>query len=235
MKDISITDLYKAKVHFGHLKRFISPKMSKYICTTNNKISIFDLDVTLNQIKHALNFIENVISNNGTILFVGTKRQASILIKNYAKKIDMPYVNFRWLGGSLTNYKTIRNSILKFKDLENNFKNDSLTHLTKKEILNESKKLKKLQLNFEGIKNLDTLPHAIFVIDVNYEKTAVLEANKLNIPVIGIVDSNSNPDNIEYVIPGNDDSTDAINLYLDIISDHIEKINTKIKEQTKAS
>ncbi|HIH2763617.1 MAG TPA: 30S ribosomal protein S2 [Candidatus Azoamicus sp.] len=131
IKDITITDLFKAKVHFGHSKNF-SPKMFKYIYTTNNKISIFDLDVTLNQIKHALNFIENIISNNGTILFVGTKRQASSLIKNYAKKIDMPYVNFRWLGGSLTNYKTIKNSILKFKDLENNIKNDSLKHLTKK-------------------------------------------------------------------------------------------------------
>ncbi len=231
MKDISITDLYKAKVHFGHLKRFTSPKMSKYIYTTNNKISIFNLDLTLNQIKNALNFIEQIILNNGTILFVGTKRQASALIKKYAKKSNMPYVNFRWLGGSLTNYKTIKNSIDKFKALEENFQNNSLTYLTKKEILEESKKLKKLKLNFEGIKTLNKLPDALFIIDVNCEKTAVLEANKLNIPIIAVVDSNSNPDNIEHIIPGNDDSTDSINLYLDIISDYIEKISNKIKEK----
>ena len=233
MKDISKTDQYKAKIHFGHLKRFVSPKMFKYIHTTNNKMSIFNLDITLIQIKNTLNFIENIILNNGTILFVGTKRQASNLIKIYAKKINMPYVNFRWLGGSLTNYKTIKNSILKYKELENNFKNDSLAYLTKKEILNESKKLQKLQLNFEGIKDLNSLPNAMFIIDINYEKTAVLEANKLNIPIIGVVDSNCNPDNIEYIIPGNDDSTDSIELYLDIISDHIETINTKIKNQTQ--
>jgi len=181
----------------------------------------------LNSIKYALNFITNIIKNNGNILFVGTKKSASNLIKYYSEKINMPYVSTRWLGGSLTNYNTIKKSINKLKVLEENFNKNKLTYLTKKEILKENKKLKRLNLNFEGIKNMINLPQALFIIDTNYESIAVLEAKKLNIPIIAIVDSNSNPDNIDYIIPGNDDSTDAINLYLSIISNHIIKIKDK--------
>ena len=229
MKEISVIDLFKSKIHFGHLKRFVSPKMFKYIHNTNNNMSILNLDLTLNAIKITLNFIENIISNNGNILFVGTKKSASNLVKMYAEKITMPYVSFRWLGGSLTNYNTIKKSILKLKELEENVNKNKLTYLTKKEILNENKKLKKLKLNFEGIKNMNSLPTALFIIDVNYESIAVLEAKKLGIPIIGIVDSNSNPDNIDYIIPGNDDSSDAIKFYLSTIVDHILKIKEKKK------
>lgn len=229
MKEISIIELFKAKVHFGHLKRFVSPDMFQYIHITNNNMSILNLDLTLVALKTSLNFIENIIINNGNILFVGTKRQASKLIKTYAEKIKMPYVSFRWLGGSLTNYNTIKKSILKLKELEENFKKNKLNCLTKKEILKETKKLAKLKLNFEGIKNMHTLPTALFIIDVNYETIAVLEAKKLGIPIIGIVDSNSNPNNIDYIIPGNDDSTDSIKFYLEVISNHVIKIKEKQK------
>ncbi|HFL8819503.1 MAG TPA: 30S ribosomal protein S2 [Candidatus Azoamicus sp. OHIO2] len=229
MKEISVTDLFKAKIHFGHLKRFVSPNMFQYIHKTNNNMSILNLDLTLIGLKNALNFIENIIINNGNILFVGTKRQASNLIKIYAEKINMPYVNFRWLGGSLTNYNTIKNSISKLIQLEDNFKKNKNEYLTKKETLKATKQLAKLKLNLQGIKNMTILPSALFIIDINYETIAVLEAKKLNIPIIGIVDSNSNPENIDYVIPGNDDSTDSIKFYLNLISNHIIKIKEKQK------
>lgn len=227
MTEISIKNLFEAKVHFGHLKRFICPKMIKYIHSTNNKMSIINLDITLNSIKKTLNFIENIINNNGNILFVGTKRQASNLIKIYAEKTNMPYVNFRWLGGTLTNYDTIKKSILKLKDLETKIKNEKLAHLTKKELLEENKKLKKLKLNFEGIKNMHDLPSALLIIDIKYEITAVLEAKKLNIPIIGVVDSNSDPDLVDYIIPGNDDSSDSIKFYLETFNNHIKTIQNK--------
>lgn len=229
MKEISITDMFKAKVHFGHLKRFISPKMSKYIYCMNNKMSIINLDLTLKFMVRSLNFIESIVKNNGVILFVGTKRQASKLVKFYAEKVSMPYVNFRWLGGLLTNYKTIRKSVKKLSELEEGKVKNNFQHLTKKEILIVNKKLEKLRLNLNGIKDMKGLPDALFIIDVNYELTALLEAIKLSIPVIGIVDTNGNPDNIDYLIPGNDDSMDSIKFYLDIISHHILDIKSKMK------
>jgi len=231
MNNISVVDLFKAKVHFGHLKRFISPKMMKYVYSVDNKISIINLDLTLKMFINALNFIENIIKNNGVILFVGTKRQASNLIKIYSEKMAMPYVNFRWLGGLLTNYKTIKASIDKLKELEDDICKDTFQHLTKKEMLMMTRKLKKLKLNLDGIKNMKTLPDALFIIDVNYESTALLEAKKLSIPVIGIVDTNSNPDDVNYLIPGNDDATDSIRFYLDVVSDHILKLK-QIKEKS---
>lgn len=229
-KNITISDLFNAKIHFGHTKKFVSPKMFPYIHEINNKISIINLDLTLKLLVQSLNFIENIIKNNGTILFVGTKRQASKIIKNYAEKMSMPYVDNRWLGGLLTNYKTIKNSIDKLKELENNLENNKFNHLTKKEILNTNKLLNKLRLKFDGIKNMDNIPDALFVVDTNYEKTALLEANKLKIPVIGIIDTNSDPDKIDYIIPANDDSTDSINFLLNIITQQIINIK-KIKEE----
>ncbi|HIH2763283.1 MAG TPA: 30S ribosomal protein S2 [Candidatus Azoamicus sp.] len=228
-KKITVTDLFNAKIHFGHTKKFVSPKMVKYVHEINNKISIINLDLTLKLLTQSLNFIENIIKNNGTILFVGTKRQASKIIKNYSEKISMPYVENRWLGGLLTNYKTIKNSINKLKELEANIENNNFKHLTKKEMLNTNKQLNKLKIKFNGIKNMENLPDALFIIDVNYEKTALLEATKLKIPVIGIVDTNSDPDKIDYIIPGNDDSTDSINFFLNIITEQIINIK-KIKE-----
>ena len=233
MKEVTVSDLFKAKIHFGHLNRFVSPKMFKYIHTVNNKMSIINLDYTLKFMRNALNFIEKIILNNGTILFVGTKRQASGLIKVYSEKMNMPYVNFRWLGGSLTNYKTIRKSILTLDELEDKFNKNKLIHLTKKEILNEQKKLKKLKLNFDGIRKMTKLPDALFILDVKYERIALLEAKKLLIPIIGIVDTNSNPDDVDYFIPGNDDSTDSINFYLNIISKHILKLQDGKKRKHK--
>lgn len=230
MNNISVVDLFKAKVHFGHLKRFISPKMMKYVYSVDNKISIINLDLTLKMLTKALNFIENIVKNNGVILFVGTKRQASTLVKSYSEKMSMPYVNFRWLGGLLTNYKTIKASVDKLKELEDDIGKDTYQHLTKKEILMVSRKLKKLKLNLDGIKNMKALPDALFIIDVNYESTALLEAKKLSIPVIGIVDTNSNPDNIDYLIPGNDDATDSIRFYLDVVSNHVLKLK-QVKEK----
>ena len=223
---ITITDLFKAKIHFGHTKKFVSPKMIKYIHEINNKISIINLDLTLKLLTQSLNFIENIIKNDGTILFVGTKRQASKIIKTYSEKISMPYVENRWLGGLLTNYKTIKNSV---KELESNIEKNNFKHLTKKEMLNTNKQLNKLRLKFNGIKNMENIPDALFIIDINYEKTALLEANKLNIPVIGIVDTNSDPDKIDYIIPGNDDSTDSINFFMNIIAEQIINIKN-IKE-----
>lgn len=226
---ITITDLFKAKIHFGHTKKFVSPKMIKYIHEINNKISIINLDLTLKLLTQSLNFIENIIKNDGTILFVGTKRQASKIIKTYSEKISMPYVENRWLGGLLTNYKTIKNSVNKLKELESNIEKNNFKHLTKKEMLNTNKQLNKLRLKFNGIKNMENIPDALFIIDINYEKTALLEANKLNIPVIGIVDTNSDPDKIDYIIPGNDDSTDSINFFMNIIAEQIINIKN-IKE-----
>ncbi len=230
MKEISIKDLYYSKIHFGHLKKFASPKMTEYIYKTENKISIINLDYTLLAIKNCLNFLENIINNNGTILLVGTKKQASDLIKEYGEKMQMPYVNFRWLGGSLTNYTTIKKSIIKLLDLEENLKRNNLNYLTKKELLKENKKLKKLKMNFDGIKYMEKLPNAIFVIDINHELTAILEAKKLNIPIIGIVDTNCNPKYIDYIIPGNDDSMDSIKFYLETIYNHVIILKNKNKD-----
>lgn len=221
MINVSVSDLFKSKVHFGHLKRYVSPKMFKYIHSINNKISIIDLDLTSKMLSNALFFVNSIIEKNGTILFVGTKKQASKLIKIYAEKIDMPYVNFRWLGGLLTNYKTMRNSIDKLKELESNLSPENNFKFTKKELLILNRKLNKLKLNLDGIRNMQKLPDALFIIDVNYESIALLEAKRLSIPVIGIVDTNSDPDFVDYIIPGNDDSTDSINFYLKTFSDFI--------------
>ncbi|MDP2762942.1 MAG: 30S ribosomal protein S2, partial [Enterobacteriaceae bacterium] len=176
MGNISVVDLFKAKVHFGHLKRFVCPKMSKYVYSINNKMSIINLDATLKLLRVSMDFVNSIVSNNGVVLFVGTKRQARKVVEEYSKKIDMPYVNFRWLGGILTNYKTIKKSVKKLKSLQEDIDNGKLDHLTKKERLIVNRKLSKLKLNFDGIKDMKGLPDVLFVIDVNYERIAVLEA-----------------------------------------------------------
>lgn len=219
----SIKEMIKAGVHFGHQTRYWNPKMKKYIFGSKNKIHIINLEKTLKMLNKAVIELEKIISKNGKILFVGTKKAASSSVKNYVKKCNQYFVNHRWLGGMLTNWKTVKNSIKRLKDLENQSKDGTFKKLTKKETLIRIRELKKLENSLGGIKNMGNLPDALFIIDARYEKIAVKEANSLNIPVFAIVDTNSNPEGIDYVIPGNDDAIKAIKLYLNTIVDFILK------------
>lgn len=216
---VSMQDMLKAGVHFGHQTRYWNPKMGTYIYGSRNKIHIIDLGKTLPLFQDALNFISSITAKKGKILFVGTKYAAQEIIQQEAERCKMPYVNRRWLGGMLTNYKTIRQSIKRLKELEAMFDSGKFGRLTKKEILNLTREKDKLLSSLGGIKNMGGIPDALFVIDVGHEKIAVREANRLGIPVIGIVDSNNDPDGISYVIPGNDDSTRAIRFYASSIAD----------------
>lgn len=220
---INMHDLLKAGAHFGHQTKFWNPKMKKYIYGINNKIHIINLEYTFLALKKVNSIIKKIIRNNKKIIFVGTKKAANLIISEEAKKVDQPYVNHRWLGGMLTNYKTIRQSIKKLRELELMRDNGILNKLTKKEILLTNRKLQKLEKYLGGIKNMICLPEALFVIDVNKERIAINEANKLGIFVIGIVDTNSNPDGIDYIIPGNDDSINAIKIYTKIIANYCKK------------
>lgn len=218
---VSMQDMLKAGVHFGHQTRYWNPKMASYIYGSRNKIHIIDLGKSLPLFQDALNFIGTTAANKGKILFVGTKYAAQDIIQQEAERCKMPFVNRRWLGGMLTNYKTIRQSIKRLKELEAMFDSGKFGRLTKKEILNLEREKAKLLISLGGIKNMGGIPDAIFVLDVGHEQIAVREANRLGIPVIGIVDSNNDPDGISYVIPGNDDSTRAIRFYASTIADAI--------------
>ncbi len=218
---VTMQDMLKAGVHFGHQTRYWNPKMSSYIYGSRNKIHIIDLGKTLPLFQDALNFISSTAAKKGKILFVGTKYAAQDLVQQAAERCKMPYVNRRWLGGMLTNYKTIRQSIKRLKELEAMFESTKFGRLTKKEILGLEREKDKLTVSLGGIKNMGGIPDALFVIDVGHEKIAVREANRLGIPVIGIVDSNNDPDGIAYVIPGNDDSTRAIRYYTNCAADVI--------------
>ncbi|CAA3704690.1 30S ribosomal protein S2 [Candidatus Portiera aleyrodidarum] len=220
---IKMHDLLKAGAHFGHQTKFWNPKMKKYIYGINNKIHILNLEYTFIALKQVHSIIKKIISKNKKIIFVGTKKAANVIISEEATKVDQPYVNHRWLGGMLTNYKTIRQSIKKLRELELMRDNGILNKLTKKEILLTNRKLQKLEKCLGGIKNMIGLPEALFVIDVTKERIAINEANKLGILVIGIVDTNSNPDGIDYIIPGNDDSINAIKIYTKIIANYCKK------------
>lgn len=217
----NMRDMLKAGVHFGHQTCHWNPKMGAYIYGARNKIHIINLETTLPMLKDALNYMGSIAAKKGKILFVGTKQAANELVKEQAERCRMPYVNHRWLGGMLTNYKTIRQSIRRLKELEMMFEKNSFGRLTKKEILNLTRDKAKLERSLGGIKNMGGLPDALFVIDVGHENIAVAEANRLGIPVIGIVDTNNNPDGISYVIPGNDDSLRAIKLYATLAADSI--------------
>lgn len=218
---VTMQNMLKAGVHFGHQTRYWNPKMATYIYGSRNKIHIIDLGKTLPLFQDALNFISSLAANKGKILFVGTKYAAQEIVQQEAERCKMPYVNRRWLGGMLTNYKTIRQSIKRLKELETMFETGKFGRLTKKEILGLTREKDKLMNSLGGIKNMGGIPDALFVVDVGHEKIAVLEANRLGIPVIGIVDSNNDPDNIAYVIPGNDDSTRAIRFYATSVADTI--------------
>ena len=218
---VTMRQMLEAGVHFGHQTRFWNPKMAPYIFGARNKIHIINLEKSLPMYQDALKFVRQLASNKGTILFVGTKRQAREIIMEEAQRAGMPYVDFRWLGGMLTNYKTVKGSIKRLKDLEAMVEDGSLEKLSKKEALMYSRELEKLQRSMGGIKDMGGVPDAIFVIDVGYHKIAVTEARKLGVPIIGIVDTNNSMDGVDYIIPGNDDSTRAIRLYARGVADAI--------------
>lgn len=229
MKSITMKDLLKAGVHFGHLTRFRCPKMQEYIFGVHNGINIINLEKTLPLYKTALKFVNKVISNGGKVLFVATKHQARDIIAEAAESCDMPYVNHRWLGGMLTNYKTIKQSIRRLNELKKMTEDGTLEHLTKKEGLTVLRELEKLQLSLGGIKEMGSLPDALFIIDVGMEKIAVKEANRLKIPVIGVVDTNCDPTGLDYVIPGNDDALRSIQLYANSMADTINEVKENKK------
>lgn len=219
MSHVNMRDLLKAGAHFGHQTKYWNPKMSKFIFGARNKIHIINLEHTLPALNEAIDVVEKMAASNNKILFVGTKRSASKVIKEEANRSGQPFVNHRWLGGMLTNFKTIRQSIKRLRDLEVMREDGTFEKLTKKEVLMATREQEKLERSIGGIKNMGGLPDALFVIDVDHERIAINEANKLGIPVIGVVDTNSNPDGVDYVIPGNDDSIRAIQIYVKAIAD----------------
>ena len=216
--DISIEQMLKAGVHFGHQTRFWNPKMDNYIFGSRNKVHIINLEKTLELLKPSIDFCSQLAASNNRILFVGTKRSASRVIKEVADRCNMPYVNYRWLGGMLNNYKTVRASIRRLEILKTQEEEGKFDPLTKKEVLGIKREMDKLERSIGGIKNMGGLPEALFVVDVKNEKIAVSEARKMGIPIIGIVDTNSDPDSVDYVIPGNDDAIRSVSLLTRIIS-----------------
>jgi len=210
---VTMRQMLEAGVHFGHQTRYWNPRMAPYIFGDRNKIHIVNLEKTLPMFQEALKYIRTLAANKGRILFVGTKRQAREILKEEASRACVSYVNHRWLGGMLTNFKTVRQSIKRLNDYEAMLQDGSLQKFNKKEALGYKRDYEKLQRSIGGIKDMTALPDAIFIIDVGHESGAVVEANKLGIPIIGVVDTNNSPDDISYVIPGNDDSSRAIRLY----------------------
>ncbi len=228
---VTMRQMLEAGVHFGHQTRFWNPKMAPFIFGARNKIHIINLEKSLPMYQDALKFVRQLASNKGTILFVGTKRQAREIVLEEAQRAGMPYVDFRWLGGMLTNYKTVKGSIKRLKELEAMAADNSFEKLSKKEALMFTREMEKLQRSMGGIKDMGGVPDAIFVIDVGYHKIAVTEAKKLGVPIIGVVDTNNSLDGVDYVIPGNDDSTRAIRLYARGVADAIlEGKNAVIQE-----
>jgi small subunit ribosomal protein S2 len=221
MASVTMRQMLEAGVHFGHQTRYWNPKMAPFIFGDRNKIHIINLEKSLPLYNDAMNFIAKLAAKKGSIMFVGTKRQAGEMIKQEAERAGMPYVNHRWLGGMLTNYKTVKQSIKRLKDLEAMDADGSLERLTKKEALMRRREMEKLERSLGGIKDMGGLPDAMFVIDVGHEKIAVSEAQKLGIPVIAVVDTNCSPEGVDYVIPGNDDSIGAITLYAQGVADAV--------------
>jgi len=221
MSNVSMRQMLEAGVHFGHQTRFWHPKMRPFIFGARNKIHIINLEKTLPLFNDAMGYLKQLAANKGTILFVGTKRQAGDIIREEAARCGMPYVDHRWTGGMLTNWRTVRKSIERYRTLETMTQDGSLEKLNKKEALLLSRELEKLQRSLAGIKDMSTLPDALFVIDVGHEYIAVSEANKLSIPVVGVVDTNCKPDGVDYMIPGNDDAIRAIRLYAAAAADAI--------------
>lgn len=223
MVTISMRDMLEAGVHFGHQTRYWNPKMKPFIFGSRNKIHIINLECTLLMFNQALSELTKIASRKGKILFLGTKRAASEAIKEAASHCGQFFVNHRWLGGMLTNWKTVRQSIKRLKDLETQSRDGTFDKLTKKEALMRTRELNKLENSLGGIKNMGGLPDALFVIDANHERIAVKEANNLGIPVFSVVDTNSDPDGIDFIIPGNDDAIRSIKLYLSTVSTAISE------------
>jgi small subunit ribosomal protein S2 len=227
--------MLEAGVHFGHQTRYWNPKMADYIFGQRNKIHIVNLEKTMQMYQDAMKYVRQLASNRGTILFVGTKRQAREIVAEEAQRAGMPFVDHRWLGGMLTNFKTVKASIKRLKDMEAMQLDGSFERIAKKEALGLQRELTKLQRSLGGIKDLGSLPDALFVIDVGYQKGAVAEANKLGVPVIGVVDTNHTPEGIDYVIPGNDDSSRAIRLYARGMADAVLEGRSQALEDTVAA
>jgi len=234
MAKASMKKMLEAGVHFGHRSRFWHPKMEPYIYGTRNGVHIINLEKTLPQFNDVLNFASKTASQGGSILFVGTKRAASNIIKEEAIRCGMPYVNHRWLGGMMTNYKTIKASIKRLKDLEF-LAEENFAQFTKKEALVMTREMEKLERSLGGIKDLGSIPDVVFVVDIGHEKNAVREARTLRLPIIGVVDSNHNPEGIDYVIAGNDDSIRAISYYARKIADAVLEAKASIVETKPAA
>jgi len=233
MSDVTMRQMLEAGVHFGHQTRYWSPKMRPFIFGERNKIHIINLEQTLPMFNDAMNYIGQIVANGGQVMMVGTKRSASTLVKEAAERAGTPYVNHRWLGGMLTNYKTVKNSIKRLKELDTQLVEGQTARLSKKESLTLDRERIKLERSLGGIKNMQGLPDALFVVDVKSEYIAVSEANKLGIPVIAVVDTNCVPDGIDYVIPGNDDAIRAIRLYTEQVADTI--INARQAAQIQSA
>ena len=234
MPTVSMRDLLQVGSHFGHQTRYWNPKMKPFIFGARNKVHIINLEKTVPLFNNALNYVSSVASKKGKVLFVGTKRAAGEAVKEAAIKCDQFYVNKRWLGGMLTNWKTVRQSIKRLKELEAQSQDGTFDKLTKKEVLMLQREMTKLESSLGGIKDMGGLPDVIFVIDADHEHIAVTEARNLGIPVVGVVDTNSNPDGVDYIIPGNDDAIRAIQLYLNAAADAvISGRNTNIEAQAE--
>ena len=232
---VTMRQMLEAGVHFGHQTRYWNPKMAPYIFGHRNKIHIINLEKTLSLYQEALKFVRQLAANKGNILFVGTKRQAREILHEEAVRCNMPYVDHRWLGGMLTNFKTVKQSIKRLKEMEGMVEDHSLERLSKKEALGIQRELAKLQRSLGGIKDLAGLPDALFIIDVGYHKGAVTEAVKLGIPVVAVIDTNHSPDKIAYVIPGNDDSSRAIRLYARGMADAVLEGRSQSVEEVVAA
>lgn len=233
---VTMRQMLEAGVHFGHQTRFWNPKMAPHIFGHRNKIHIINLENTLVLYEEAMKYVRQLSANKGVILFVGTKRQARDIVREEATRCGSPYVDQRWLGGMLTNFKTIKQSVKRLQDMEIMVQDGTLEKLVKKEALDLQRELEKLNSSLGGIKDMKGLPDALFVIDVGYQKGAITEARKLGIPVIGVVDTNHNPDGLQYIIPGNDDSSQAIRLYARGVADAVlEGRNQTIQEIVEMS
>ena len=230
MASISMRQMLEAGVHFGHQTRFWNPKMSPYIFGERNKIHIINLEKTLPLYIKAQDFIRKLATDGGNVLFVGTKRSARESIQREAERCGMPFVSYRWLGGMLTNYKTVKQSIKRLFDLETMSEDGTFESLSKKEVLGLKREMEKLERSLGGIKNMGALPDALFIIDIEHERIAVAEANKLGIPIVAIVDTNCSPEGIDYVIPGNDDAMRAIQLYSAGVADAVLEGKAQVPE-----
>ncbi len=229
---VTMRQMLEAGVHFGHQTRFWNPKMAQYIFGHRNKIHIINLEKTLVMYQDAMKYVRQLSANKGNILFVGTKRQARDIVREEAIRCESPYVDQRWLGGMLTNFKTMKQSIKRLQEMETMVQDGTLEKLSKKETLSIQRELGKLNRSLGGVKDMKEIPDAMFVIDVGYQKGAIAEANKLGIPIVGVVDTNHNPDKVDYVIPGNDDSSQAIRLYARGVADAILEGRSQIVHET---